>query len=502
MPFEPIFEDINLLQRKSTIKDRIKVECKTEVPSDGVSKILSVTGRAFVTKVEATKTEICYEGRATFFACYLTEEGEIKKSECATDFKGSVKTDNQEGCRAVAFAQVEKSEADISGVRLGLSGYLLIESELTECNRVRALTGGNNLITDGKEVSVLRSYGLRETTFAVEEQFDLNYPVEEVLGQRAEAVVTAVQCGVGTIIVDGEVLLSAMLLQNREKNDIIRENKILPFRAEIECEDAMPSMNAVAFASEKSFKTDISVDKQNDTSMVNLSVILALSGEVYSSENLTLASDAFSETEKVEIEKEEYPFVKPCDVVSQSKEVTVSISTDALPVGTTLIACMGERVEMVGIECLGDGLLVSGVLNVNAFFRDADGRVFTRKVEGSFETTLDCVCDKECEYYLRAVAHKFRLKLVSSTQLDATGEIFFTAYPYEKACIGVVKGVKSGGGKELERHAISVYIPCEGEELWSLAKRLNVCPDKLLASNQDLQFPLSGKERIVVYRQK
>ena len=502
MPFEPIFEDVNLLQRKSNVKERIKVECKTEVPSNGVSKILSVTARAFVTKVETTKTEINYEGRATFFACYLSDENEIKKCECATDFKGSVKADNQENCRAVVFAQVEKTEADISGVRLGLTGYLLVESELTECNRVRALTGGDNLITDGKEVSITRSYGLRETSFAVEEQFDLNYPIVEVLSQRAEAVVTAVQCGVGTIIVDGEVLLSAILLQNREKNDIIRENKILPFRAEIECEDAMPSMNAVAFVSEKSFKTDISVDEQNASSVVNLSVILSLSGETYSSDSLTLALDAFSETEKVELEKQDYSFVKPCDVVSQSKDVSVTVSTDALPVGTTLIAGMGERVEIVSTDCLDGGLKVDGVVTMNAFFRDADGRVFTRKIEGSFDVMLDCTCDKECEYFIRAVAHKFRLKLLSNTELEASGEVYFTAYPYEKCCIGVVKGVKSGGEKPLDNHAISVYIPCEGEELWSLAKRLNVCPDKLLASNQDLQFPLSGKERIVVYRQK
>ena len=36
----------------------------------------------------------------------------------------------------------------------------------------------------------------------------------------------------------------------------------------------------------------------------------------------------------------------------------------------------------------------------------------------------------------------------------------------------------------------------------ALAKRLNVCPKSLVETNSDLQFPLTGKERIVVYRRK
>ena len=80
-------------------------------------------------------------------------------------------------------------------------------------------------------------------------------------------------------------------------------------------------------------------------------------------------------------------------------------------------------------------------------------------------------------------------------------QVFATAYPFEKCSVGLVKQVSSLGEKVQNTHAISVYIPNKGETLWSLAKRLNVSPETLINTNQDLQFPLSGKERIVVYRQ-
>ena len=62
--------------------------------------------------------------------------------------------------------------------------------------------------------------------------------------------------------------------------------------------------------------------------------------------------------------------------------------------------------------------------------------------------------------------------------------------------------VESIGEKQINESAISVYIPMQGEGLWQLSKRLNIPPEKLLETNHDLQFPLSGDERIVIYRSK
>jgi hypothetical protein len=179
----------------------------------------------------------------------------------------------------------------------------------------------------------------------VSQDFEVNYRIEDVLSQRADTVITSVQCGVGSIIVDGEILVSAILLQSREKKDIIRENKIMPFRAEIECEDAMPSMCATAFAKEKFFRTDISVDQERGKSLISASVTLILSGEVFGAENLSIVADAFSINDNLIVEKDECAFVKPCDVRSESKEICITAVTDSLPVGTSLIDCIGEKAE-------------------------------------------------------------------------------------------------------------------------------------------------------------
>ena len=50
--------------------------------------------------------------------------------------------------------------------------------------------------------------------------------------------------------------------------------------------------------------------------------------------------------------------------------------------------------------------------------------------------------------------------------------------------------------------ALSVYIPASGDGLWDTAKKLLQSPDEIQATNPDLTFPLTGKERILVYRPK
>ena len=149
-----------------------------------------------------------------------------------------------------------------------------------------------------------------------------------------------------------------------------------------------------------------------------------------------------------------------------------------------------------------DGVLVSGVLTVTVLLKDGDGRVFSRKAETSFEKLLEAEFNPCTSVSVTAKAVKSTARIVSIDEFEIFSELRFTVYPQERIEKRFVKGVKVLGDKKKCDAAISVYIPTEGEDLWSLSKRLGVCPDALVQTNKDLQFPLSGKERIVVYRRK
>ena len=498
---EPVYETISFSGKKAGISEKLRPECRTEIPSEAVGKVLSVNAFAVINNSEVGDGHIKYGGKVMFYICY--ESGsEIKKCECGAEFLGNIASEFAEsGCSEYISVSVEKTDYDLSGVRLAVYANITVNVDLYAQEKVNALSDGEGLVLDKKDITYSRSYGVKKGAYPVEEEFELNYPVAEVLSHRAGAVLTAVQCGVGCIIVDGEVHISALLLQNTEKSDIIRENRTVPFRMEIEYEEAMPTMQAAARVNEKSFKTDISVDAENNKSTVNVNVVLQFEGEAFSEESATIAEDAFSLTDKVEPEFGEYTCRGAAELRSCRARIGLRAVMDEIPAGSRLMATGGEKAEVVSVEC-ADGIKITGTLTAYGYFRTAEGGNFTVRLEAPFETAPDCPAASDCEQSVTVFADKVSARLVSLTEAEMEADLIITVCSEQKKTIRFIRDVKSLGEKDICDSAVSVYIPLEGEDLWSLSKRLNACPDEICATNKDLQFPLTGKERILVYRKK
>jgi hypothetical protein len=52
-----------------------------------------------------------------------------------------------------------------------------------------------------------------------------------------------------------------------------------------------------------------------------------------------------------------------------------------------------------------------------------------------------------------------------------------------------------------EDSAFSLYIPQEGDTLWNVCKALKVSPQVITEQNPQVEYPLVGNEKIIVYRQ-
>ncbi len=503
MATQPIFETIKFNEKKEQILGNVKVECRTEISTEEVNKVLSVNAIPTASNGECANGQVKYNGKVIFHVIYLSQEGLLSKCECGAEYSGALPFECDMENTAVSVSVVtEKTESDLSGARLQVTAYLTATASLSGNQSVKMFTGGDGYVVDRHEMPYVKSYGVKKGVYPVEEEFELNYQVAEVLAHNLRANITAVQCGVGCIIVDGEVYLGALLLQNIEKSDIIREEKTFPFRMEIEYGDAMPAMTAIARVSEKAFKTDIQVDGDNQKSKVQVSVTLCFEGEAFTRETVTAATDAFSLAVDTNAERDCKTVLIPQGMRTVPKRVGGRANNDELVAGTRLMSVGGEKIEITACQREEDKLSVTGVVYATGYLRDSEGNISSVKWQTPFETLLDCAVKEGDEFEVRAFVEKPTAKIVSLTEAEIEVDAIFSVTVYEKECINYVKEVTCGEEKTPETCAISVYIPTAGEDLWSLAKRLNVCPDDLVANNKELQFPLSGEERIVIYRQK
>lgn len=500
MPFEPVYEKIAVGRQTVRTEEKIKAECRTDIPTETVAKIINLTAQSVITEKTCSENGIAYSGKVTFFLCYEDTSGALCKCECGAEFSGKTDPPFDGEYRAYVYAETEKTEADASGVKLSVACYAAVKTDVYATEDKRALCRGDGIIVKDEEITVIKSAGLRETCYPVEDEIELNYKVAQVISQSARAQVTAVQCGVGSIITDGELFLCVVALQSGEKSGIIKEEKIIPFKIETECEEAMPSAKAVARASVKSLKTDIYVDENADSSKLVANVIIKCEGEAFFEENKSVAVDAFMPEYSAETEYESSFTVRKLDVTSEKITVSERISVDEIPSGAFVAAVCGEKAEVVSVEKTADGINASGTLSLNILFTDADGKIFSRKAEAPFERKIKTA--EADEYVVSATAFKSQAKIVSASETEISADVCFSVYPEEKTYFKYITDARSVGDKEVNDHAISVYFALAGEDLWGLSKRLGVHPQTLLESNSDLQFPLSGEERIIVYRKK
>lgn len=500
MPFEPVYEKIAVCRQTARTEEKIKAECRTDIPTETVAKIINLTAQSVITEKTCSENGIAYSGKVTFYLCYEDASGAIEKCECGAEFTGKIEPPFAGDCRAYVYAETEKTEADASGVKLSVACYAVVKADLYGTEDKRALCRGEGVIVKDEEISVIKSAGVRETCYPVEEEIDLGYKVAQVISQSARAQVIGVQSGVGSIITDGELFLCVVALQSGEKSGIIKEERIIPFRIETECEEAMPSAKSVARACVKSLKTDIYVDENAGTSKLVANVIIKCEGEAFFEETKSVAVDAFMPEYSAETEYENSFSIRKLDVTSEKATVAERIAVDEIPSGAYVAAACGEKAEVVSVEKTTDGISVAGTLSVNILFTDADGKIFSRKAESPFERKIKAA--NADEYVVSVTAFRAQAKIVSASEAEISSDLCFSVYPEEKTYFKYITEARSVGEKPVNDHAISVYFALAGEDLWGLSKRLGVHPQTVLESNTDLQFPLSGEERIIVYRGK
>lgn len=491
MSIQPVFDSVRT-NRSTEINEQVKVETKTDIPSESVLRVLDV--RAFCGGVSTAEEDKGAAGTVIFNVIYASAEG-VKKYECAQNFSKEISAQGS----VKLCVKTEKAVADVSGTMLSLSAVVVLCGRATESQDTPFLSGGENVVVDESTITVQKSLGVKRATFPAESEKTVPYEIAEVLYQQAAAYVSEVQCGVGSIICDGEVNFSALLLQNSENGDIIKEETAFPFRYELECDEAMPSNLAKAEVSVRSVRSDIAVDAESGKSTATVRITIDIDGEAFTEETKTVVKDAFSIAEKTEIER--CCTIIPAYCGRKTVKTKVSGKTAVgVAAGGEIIAAIKESAEIVSVKC-EKTLTVKGVYSEKVFYKDADGKVGSFTAETPFEYKEEKE-DAFCRAEIKAYALSPYARAVSESETEIGGEIALSIDYIKNEKAEFISDIRAVGEKDVNNAAISVYIPLEGEGLFSLAKRLNVSPESLVSTNKELNFPLSGKERIVIYRQK
>ena len=261
-------------------------------------------------------------------------------------------------------------------------------------------------------------------------------------------------------------------------------------------------MRAIANVSVSSAIIGATSYEETGTTTVKVELSLKLDGDAYSCEDLPVAIDAFSVNEELEVKKEEISFYEPTALLSFNERFCERVSIDELEPGSKLVFSVCNKIKEISSAIENGVLRAEYAIDFTLYYKN-NGGLFTVGAQfpiGITETLPDALIADEI--HLNAVVCDFNAKAITLSEVETYGTVKLAVTFFSKKSVMALVDATVVGEKAPNEHAFSVYIALAGEDLWTLAKRLSVNPDDLVSANPDLEFPLVGDERIVVYRQK
>ena len=227
-----------------------------------------------------------------------------------------------------------------------------------------------------------------------------------------------------------------------------------------------------------------------------MSADINLLTRLYENKNISYISDAYSISKELSFEKSTK---KACVVYAQRyidekfEQSGISKSFE----NSRLIAPLFAKIEQIDIKNEKGEIEISGVLEVSFLMQSESGY---SKQSSNLPFTIKDKTD--CD--------KVSLSTYTVTDLSASvdGGGITVSYKIsvllEERCeksFTYVCNIEEVSDKEINSSAISVCIPSSNDTLWELSKALGVSEEEILKLNPNLTFPLTGEERVIVYRE-
>ena len=490
MSINPEFDKVQTSE-VITVSSSNGIECKLPLTEEEFKDLISAEVSTSLTQVDCYNKEVKYSGRAIFTVVYKSENV-IKKHEAGVEF--SFKSDFDkclEGMVCLAEAKGENVKVNfLNGIAMA-SAVIIFNGEITKAKEIEYFANEPQIMVKKENLDYAYEVCKVKREGKIEDEFDLPILVGDILSHREKVTINNCQCGIGVVIVDGEVELSMLICELEQTKEPLPSVKTIPFRMEVECRDALPEYFSCAFSCIKNSSLKVYVDEAKNKSAVSVEICLEINSKVYSYNTFSYGVDAYSNECEIKLNNEYKCIDKILGFKCLENKISSEISFNNE--NSRLICLINDKIEDVKYDIVDGYILIEGALSLSCLFLGES--YFTENVLLPFSSKIKIDGNKFSFIKCEAVNTK-----VSKNSVDFTLKVCFL--DIEECKFKAITALEEGQKKKPNNSAISVYIPSPNETLWDVSKALGVKEEVILKTNDNLEFPLTGNERIVVYREK
>lgn len=474
-------------RRVADIKSQSIVEIRFS--DRDIGEAVAVYPMVSCTSCEAASGRVTYGGRLVCTLVYTDESGNLCRVQKGAEFTHFADDDK------LAPAQTALCRLSAERTQIKRDGSLYVVAVVVGAE-ISVYAPAERNVLSSAEGAILKRENKKlysAVTFSgeseVEDDFECN--AEDVLIPAAEALVTDCNCRSGAVEINGEIYLSMLATRGGKPVGL---DRIIPFKCEIACEDALLSKKAVCRAEIKDISVNAGVNDESGKCNIELSCQLGFTGRYYDDEEISVIEDAFSPDCNLTLSFAEES-ASPCSEIKVFSERVSGLCATKAKLDYT---CAFLATALPHAEYARSSEGIEGSVTATLLY-EQNGEVRSTEINLPFTVTLSGV--NECGDIGVAVCG-VNLRQRAEGECEGEAVLKISVADCEANTVRYVTDAAEAGEKEKCDSAISVYVPAAGDDIWETAKKLSQSPEEISATNPDLSFPLSGKERILVFRAK
>lgn len=475
-------------RRVAVIKSQSIVEIRFS--GQEIGEAAAVYPQVSLSNCEVSSGRVNYGGRLVCTLVYADENGKLCRVQKGAEFTHFADDDILAPANsAICSLSCERAQIKRDGSSYMVAVVVGAEISIFASAERCVVTSADGAIIKRENAKLFTA-----VTFSgeseVEDDFDCN--AEDVLIPSAEVLVLDCGCHAGTVEISGEIYLS--LLAVRDSSPVSLD-RVIPFKAEIACDDALLARKATCRAEIRDLSVNARVAEGSGKCDVEIVAQLAFAGTFYDEEETPVIADCFSADNELNLTFAE-EVATPCtDVKVYSERVSGLCATKAkLDYTCTFLAAALPKAEFARSDSGIEGSVSATLLY------SQNGEVRSTEVNMPFTVNLNGLNSRQGD--LTAAVCGLNIRQRAEGECEAEAVLKIAAADCDEVKVRYVSQIEEGAAKTRGDSAISVYVPSAGDTLWDTAKRLLQSPEEIEATNPQLTFPLSGKERILVYRPK
>lgn len=453
-------------------------------------EISAVCPQISLNSCEASSGRVNYGGRLIATLVYADGENKLCRVQKGAEFTHYIDDErlapaHSVQCRLSCERYQVKREGSTVIVAVVAGAEITVYEEAARSY----LTSADGAIcrTDAKKLYSLVNFSGESD---VDDEFDC--VATDVLIPAAEALVLDCSVRTGVVEVSGEIYLSLLAVRDGMPVGL---DRIIPFKCEIMCEQALLSCRAFCHAEIKNVNVNCKVNEEKNKCSVDFEATLAFFGHFFEEEEISLLGDAFSPECELSLTSDK----EVCDVDDDLKVYAEKVSGPCAAKAKLDYTCAFLAATLPKAEFERTSSGIEGAVTATLLYEQG-GEVHSTEVNMPFTLNLPGLSENCKHISVAVLSVSLRQRAEGECEGEATLKI--AAFDGAQHECEYITEIAEGDKKQVNDSAISVFIPAAGDGLWETAKKLSASPESIQLSNPDLSFPLTGKERILVYRAK